>query len=151
MYIDVFFVYIQYEIKIIITKRIFQKFIVWMQVNVKDTWKAINSVLKRKKQQNKIPNEFNYHGKSINSETEIVNHFNEYFINVGHTWANLISHINNVDHIYFMCSRLKDSMYIQPVTESDILDIVYRFRSKKSKGYDDINMSAVKTIIHYTI
>ena len=38
-------------------------------------------------------------------------------------------------------------MYLEPVTESEILEITSNFKNKKSKGYDNLSMSIVKFII----
>ena len=38
-------------------------------------------------------------------------------------------------------------MYINPVSDDEIVKVVSKFKNKKSCGYDDINMLVVKRVI----
>ena len=44
-----------------------------------------------------------------------------------------------------------DSMYIEPVTEEEILQLVNNAKSKTSKGHDGLDMCLVKKIIPYIV
>ena len=44
-----------------------------------------------------------------------------------------------------------DSLYIEPVSEEEIIQLVNNAKSKTSKGHDDLDMCLVKKIIPYVV
>ena len=77
----------------------------------------------------------------------ISNAFNKYFVNIGPTLASHIDSVKDKDHRFFMDDRVKNSMFINPICENDVLNIVKKFKNKKSRDCEDINMTAIKRLI----
>ena len=47
----------------------------------------------------------------------------------------------------FMGDRVTDSIFLNPVTDEELLNIVHNAKDNKSKGYDGIDMCMLKKII----
>ena len=65
--------------------------------DMKKTWATINETLNKNKNKNDFPPEYIINNKSITDSTEIANHFNNYFANIG---LNLASNIDLVTNSY---------------------------------------------------
>ena len=44
----------------------------------------------------------------------------------------------------FLGDRVTDSIFLNPVTEEELINIVHSAKDKKSKGYDGIDMCLLK-------
>ena len=81
------------------------------------------------------------------SKKKTCNHFNDYFVNIGPTLAKGIPCVEDKDCSTFLENSVTNSIYLNPVTPNEILDIVKHFKNKYSSGYDDLNMVTVKKSI----
>ena len=72
-----------------------------------------------------------------------------FFVNIGPTLASNIPKSNNDNDFTQYLSNMHnmDSMYIELVTEEEILQWVNNAKSKISKGHDGLDMCLVKKII----
>ena len=91
---------------------------------------------------------FLQNGKVVSGNEHVSNAFNQHFVNIGPSLADKIETIPNIDHRHFMRERLNYSLFLEPVTYNEILQVVRQFKNKRSKGVDDINMVTVKKLIH---
>ena len=67
---------------------------------------------------------------------------------------NLVKSKSNSDNDftqYLSNMNNMDSLYIEPVTEEEIIQLVNNAKSKTSKGHDDLDMCLVKKIIPYVV
>ena len=85
--------------------------------------------------------------KKISNNQEIANVFNTYFTDIGSALAAKIPDVKTIDYRQFMDEGLNKSMFVQPVTELEIIEIVKKFQNKKSRGYDNVNMIIVKQML----
>lgn len=88
----------------------------------------------------------------INEKIDIVNEFNDFFVNVGSKLANEIK--EQTDGIRRM--NIEDtiqtnlhSMFIKEIGKVEIIDIVKKFKNKKSKDWLGIDMTIVKKYTWY--
>ena len=58
--------------------------------NLKNTWKLIGTILNRKPKGHTVPAKLHNNGKTYTDKHDIVNQFNEYFINIGPNLASTI-------------------------------------------------------------
>ena len=58
--------------------------------NLKNTWKLIGTIINRKPKGHTVPAKLHYNGKTYTDKHDIVNQFNEYFINIGPNLASTI-------------------------------------------------------------
>ena len=116
--------------------------------NSNGTWKIINNFInKRKSNVNEKP-EFKDDNGIIINEEEIAQKFNEYFVNIGkHISANTKN--CNVLVSSFLRGSHMNSLFLKPITEKEIIEIVQLyFKNGKSPGYDSIDSQVIKRAIH---
>ena len=76
-----------------------------------------------------------------------------FFVNIGPALASNIPRSNSDNDFTQYLSNMNnmDSMYIEPVTEEEILQLVNNAKSKTSIGHDGLDMCLVKKIIPYIV
>ena len=114
----------------------------------KQTWKILNDITRRKLKKDKCQKEFRSNGKLITDTKLISNKFNDFFTNVGPNLAKKIRKVNDVAFTEYMNDATVSSMFLRNVTPEEIFTVVSKFKNKTSCGYDNINMSIIKQIIH---
>ena len=76
----------------------------------------------------------------------MVDRFNDYFVNVGQNLANQIA-LESGSHLDYMNIYNNNSMFVLPVTISEIFDVTATFKFNKSAGYDSISPNVIQSII----
>ena len=72
------------------------------------------------------------------------------FVNIGPSLANDIPKSNDTFSTY-LTDVVADTLFLEPVTQAEIINLVNNTKSKKSKDHDDIHMCMVKQIIPYLV
>ena len=86
----------------------------------------------------------------ISGNMNIEEHFNSFFANIGPTLAEGIPKSDR--HVEsFLGDRVTDSIFLNPVTDEELLNIVHNAKDKKYKGYDGIDMCMLKKIIPHIL
>ena len=117
--------------------------------NIQGTWKILNSIIKKGKVKNVYPNQFKKDNLIIHESKEIVNEFNNFFVNVGPTLASAIEEQRDADGLNERNIKSNpSSIFIRKVQESEIVEIVKQFKNKRSTDHNDIDMMLVKEIIY---
>lgn len=117
------------------------------QSNIKETWKILNEVIKRKHQSPNYPDTFINDTKQITDQKQIANGFNNFFVNVGPNLAAKIP--NNCGSVSkYLGDKNMNSMFLTNVSELDILNTVRDLSNKNSTDCNGISMSLVKFIIN---
>ena len=120
--------------------------------NLKETWKLLNSIINKKKKTMQVGHEFENKGESITGDEHIANGFNDYFVNVGPSLADNIPATDTQFSQYLSAStNVKNSLFLNPVTEVEILQLVAKLKPKKSKGHDELDMCLIKKLIPYIV
>ena len=70
------------------------------------------------------------------------------FVNIGPVLARDIPKSNSDNDLTQYLSNMSDTnyLYMEPVTEEEIIQLVNNAKSRKSKGHDDLDMCLVKKI-----
>ena len=116
--------------------------------NIKETWKILNSIIKKRKTHSEYPDTFIHENKSVDSKMDISNGFNKFFVNIGPNLEKNIPNIANTHISDYMKERKNNSMFIGGVTEYDVMKVVNNLKKKVSKDCNDIDMTIIKTIIY---
>ena len=117
--------------------------------NMSATWKNINDVLGRTKQIN-LNHKYRKDDCIYENPDDIVNGFNDYFVNVGQEQASKIP--DGTKHFKdFLGERCNASLFLNPTDEEEIFRIVNSLKNKKSYGSDEISNNLLKLIIPYII
>ena len=118
---------------------------------MKETWKIINDLVNKKSSTRlSYPTEFIKNGSIISGSMNIAEHFNSFFANIGPTLAKGIPKSDR--HVEsFLRDRVTGLIFLNPVTEEELINIVHSAKDKKSKGYDGIDMCLLKKIIPHIL
>ena len=73
-----------------------------------------------------------------------------FFVNIGPTLADDIP-ISNDTFSTYLTDAVGDTLFLKPVTQAEIINLVNNTKSKKSKDHDDIDMCLVKKLIPYLV
>ena len=112
--------------------------------SIKTTWSIINSLINPIQKNNTKISVLDIHGKEIKDET-IANKFNEHFIQVGSKLANNIFSPNTSFNDYLKNSNYY-SLFLSPITCSEVIKTIDNFSPKISKDELDISMKLIKLI-----
>ena len=110
--------------------------------NIKETCKVLNKVISRKQKASCQCDSFmDKHGKTITDKKDISDGFDIFFVNL----ANKIEYTGSDSNIYDCISdNNSKSLYLNPVVEQEVLDIVNKSKSKSSLDCDNFSMSTLK-------
>jgi Reverse transcriptase (RNA-dependent DNA polymerase)/Endonuclease-reverse transcriptase len=112
--------------------------------NVKETWKVLNSLLK--KSPDILAKSFQIDNTAVTDPLAIADSFNTFFATIGSSLASTIPAPANHFSSYLKGSYL-NSCALDPTCEAEIISIVYNFDLKSSAGWDEIPISLVKNTI----
>ena len=115
--------------------------------DIKRTWNVLKDIMGTNKNNKKKPiSEVNHNGNVIKDKNIMSDIFNDYFVNIG---AKLRGNVqsSNAEYKTFLKSNEK-SAFFTCVTPKEIIDIVYKLKNHSSPGFDHIDISVVKRVIH---
>ena len=84
-------------------------------------------------------------GKSeiLTSTNDIVNEFNNFFVNIGPNLANTLPN-GNVSHRHYLGPQIDDSLFWKPVTTAEVFNHLIGLDIKKACGHDNIPIRLLK-------
>jgi len=116
--------------------------------SVKQIWRNLNAVASFTKQKSQVHiRKLTKNGIDITSPKQICNTLNEYFCNIGPTLAKNI-HCSTNDFMQYCFTTVKESMYCNPVSAEEIINVVSRFQDNKSPGFDNIGSKLLKNVLY---
>ena len=84
---------------------------------------------------------------NITSKTQIiVNYFNQYFVNIGHTLASKLNDVEPDSHKKYLKSPTSNFFKFQLVNENAISNFFDNIPHKNSTGVDDISTFSIKSV-----
>ena len=117
--------------------------------NAKQTWKILNNIINKKKCKNKFPEKFIENRKELSTNNDIVNGFNKYFTSIGPDLSSNIPKCKEYNFIKYMKTPMLNSVFLDDVSENEIINMVNLSKSKTSFGYDGVSMQIMKYIIKF--
>ena len=76
---------------------------------------------------------------------------NNFFTNIGPDLAKNISNTSNKHFIDYLGTSVTESIFLSPVSYSELLNVVSKLKCKKSFDYHGLNMWIIKKIIIYVL
>lgn len=113
--------------------------------NIKGTWDILNRLIKQGSSKSSYPDYFVDKNGKVHNIINIVNKFNNFFVNVGPDLAAQIS-----DHGVTLNPTIKQnssSLFLSATSEQEVTNTVLNFKSKVSTDCHDIDMFLVKKVI----
>ena len=104
---------------------------------IKSTWKTINQAIGKPYSKTSIPQYFTINNNNISDRSEIAKEFNNYFSNIGRQTTQNVP-ISNKHYTSYL-TRPLNTMYLEPIQETDIINIVNKLKFKTSSGQDEIS------------
>ena len=101
--------------------------------NLKDTWKLIGTLIKRKRKGQSCPSRIIRNNKIYTKQLDIAEQFNHHFVSVGPSLASLIESTND-DPTKYIQNTPTSSFYLSPVSEEYV--------SQLFSGLNDKNRSS---------
>lgn len=114
--------------------------------NPKKTWDIINEMIGRKKSSKSFHNmQLRIDDSLINNSFTVANKLNEYFVNVGKP-EDASSNVANLSAFEFEEWEHNNELFseFEPVTESNVTEIIKSFKSNVAMGEDDISVKFLK-------
>ena len=119
--------------------------------DVKSTWRFLNNIISKKKKSQNYTGSFIKAGKLTNDKSEVAQGFNDFFVNIGPDLADKIPNCENKDYNDFIKNHIINTIFLDPVTELEVINIVSSFKTKYSCGFDNVSMFVLKKVIHSII
>ncbi len=112
---------------------------------LKNTWEMLHPIIAKNRDKTSITSEFLINDTYVSEPSAVANEFCRFFTNVGKDTQAKIPNGSRSFHQYLEQPEPK-SMYLSPVTDDEIRNIVMSLKNKKSKRHDDISNSLLKKI-----
>ena len=113
--------------------------------DMKNTWKIINGVVGRGVKKKVLPSSIQCNDAMINGTAAMCNAYNKYFVNIGHTLSS--SFVNSEDCMQHVIKN-NSSAFFTPCTPKEVINIVSKLKNGKSPGFDGVDITLVKNVIH---
>lgn len=111
--------------------------------NIKGTWRLINSLLNKSKSNNNFPSYLVHNGAKIDDVNNIANSFNDYFVNIGNRIASNLP-LSDCSYHSFLRDRCSHSLFLNPVTQAEIANMINKFPTGKAPGWDGLSYFVIK-------
>ena len=112
------------------------------------TWKLLNEVINKRKNNPSLPSSFKSDGKTITDRMDIADRFCKYFTNIGPKLASAIPTVNSATFRSFLGSNDYPSIILKPTNTRELESICGLFSPRKAPGYDNISMRVIKHSFH---
>ena len=96
---------------------------------------------------NELPKHFECNGEDISDTPIIANKFNKFVATIGPNLANALPAVECASMGDYMGEHNINAMFLTPVDESEIINIVKLCKPKNSKYCDDISMYVISKVI----
>ena len=129
-------------------KSYYSKLLTEKKGDAKGIWKILNNVINKKQGHHELAKQFECNGEMIHDRIAIANEFNTFFANVGPNLAMTIPVLDNGPSIHdYLGNGNINSMFLNPVSEDEIINIVKSFKPKHSNDNNDLSMYVISKVI----
>ena len=115
--------------------------------NIRKTWDGIKSLINISNMKSMSPNSLYIDNKLNTNPVDIANSFNNYFSTIGSTLAGKIFPSKH-DHLHYLKSSNPMSIFLRPVSELEILNLVSSLNNSKASGPFSIPTDIFKMTKH---
>ena len=99
--------------------------------NLKQTWKLIGTLVKRKTKGQTFPTRISHNNRTFTQEKDIAELFNNFFVNIGPTLAKEIK-TDHTDPLQYIESTPSNSFYLAPVTQTQVFTLFAGLKENKA-------------------
>ena len=109
--------------------------------NVKKCWSILKEVINKRKTR-KRTSTFNINNEMVNDDKKIVEHLNDFFVDIGHNLSETIPRANN-NYQHYLQANNNSSIFLSPVTCQEVYNTMFSLQNK-CPGWDNITAKVVK-------
>lgn len=125
-------------------KQYFSKLFNISKSDPKTLWKNAEKVINFKKNKQNSVNVIEHNGELITDHTKITNIFNNYFVSVGNNLSKDIPNKNSPNDAENLIKSNKDSMFLTPITNDEILKLINNLNVNKSTPSSSSSIKFIK-------
>ena len=115
------------------------------KASIKTLWNTFGPIVcPRKGKQKQYIHNIMHDGKSVTKQSEIAEIFNSYFCNIGTNLEQQLPKVQNNNFCESMPNLLPNSMFLEPVSEEELLKLINNLKSNKSIGEEDLPIKIFK-------
>ena len=115
--------------------------------NIKKTWNTLRSLIGKTNDKSGFPNNFVINNNQVSDRQETAEAFNNFFSKIGLQTGENVPKVNT-SFKSFMPNSIIHSIFLEPVSPSDVVNITHKLKSKTSFGHDCISTKLLKATIH---
>jgi len=113
----------------------------------KRAWSIMKNILGTNKQRI-ANNEFIVDDTIVSDGKHIANRFNNCFVNLGPNLASKISNQSDKNANYYLGSPNVKSIFVSPVTETEVIKTIMGLKNKSSPGWDGLKTEVIKYVVN---
>lgn len=118
----------------------------------KAVWNIINNTIKNRNDNRIEINEIQSDIGLIHNCKDIANHFNNFFVNAPNTLSNQLKEGEVVQDCSSNCNNMEyPTMFLRPVDEMFVSNIILNLKNSNSAGIDDISTNIIKSCKNYIL
>ncbi len=114
--------------------------------DIKKTWSILNKLIGKIKDKSGYPNNFMINDSPEDDRKKAANAFNNFFSKIGLETNHNVP-ISNKCFKSYMPNPLPNSIFIDPVSQSAVINVIHKLKSKASFGHDNISTKLLKATI----
>ena len=115
--------------------------------NMKNTWKILRAAINKQNDESSFPQTFLINDTEQTDHNKIATAFNNFYTQIGKSTSENVPRVDKHFTSYLNHAQV-NSIFIEPVDENYVLDIVSKLKPKMSSGYDNIPTKLLKQTIH---
>ena len=115
--------------------------------NLARSWKTIKQIINKKKNSS-VCNKFIIKNREVNNPHDISDGFNSFYVNLGPSLASKLPN-TDIDPITYINNGVSKTIFLQPVTENEVIKILKNMKNSSSPGWDAITSKIVKVSYNY--
>jgi len=136
MYVNLLYNKLKHKMKI----KYFKDMLESNKNSMKNIWTILKKVIGKQRNVVNFPSTFPINNKQVSEKSEITDLFNNYFCNIGIVTSQNIPKAKQTYTSYLNKSTgMTNSIFIEPVDSSYIIETVRKLKSKLSSGHDEIS------------
>ena len=116
----------------------------------KQMWSVLKKAIGKQNDKRNISQSFKINNQDVTNKTEIAEAFNSYFSQIGSSTGHNVPKSN---HTYseYLSTPTANSMFLEEVEPSYVINIANKLKPKLSSGHDNISTKLLKMTIHNII
>ena len=114
--------------------------------NMKKTWQILKKAIGKQSNKSGFPQSFKIDNENVSNKIQIAESFNNYFAKIGVSTSQNVPK-SKKNYTDYLKNSLSNSMYLESIDPSTVIDVVRKLKPKTSSGHDDISTKLVKETI----